>query len=128
MSAGDVELVCFDLGRVLIRICDGWKDACAVAGIGADPAKLDAAQKLSLWELVLRSERGEIGLEEFAAGAAPILGLKPADVCALSDAYLRRTVSRCAGTAGRTAIARHEDGMSIKHEREPLADDDGSRL
>ena len=32
-SDGVIELVCFDMGRVLIRLCNNWREACGVAGI-----------------------------------------------------------------------------------------------
>lgn len=39
MSADRVQLVCFDLGRVLIRIADGWEGACERAGIPWGPPR-----------------------------------------------------------------------------------------
>ena len=37
MTRKNIELVCFDLGGVLIRIVGGWAEACRVAGLPAHP-------------------------------------------------------------------------------------------
>jgi glucose-1-phosphatase len=84
-----IQLVCFDLGRVLMRICNGWRHACDVAGVTAPAGEPDAAALAALDVAVCRSELGEIDLDEFAAAAAPVLGLPPASVVALSNAYCR---------------------------------------
>src|SRR5207237_3749134 len=87
VSKGKIDLVCFDLGRVLMRICDGWEHACEVAGIAPPEKPFDASSAMVLHDIVVRSEIGAIDLEEFAAAAGPILGLSHSDVCALSNAY-----------------------------------------
>jgi putative hydrolase of the HAD superfamily len=86
---GPVRLVCFDLGRVLLRICDGWEHACRVAGL---PVKgdLDAEQKRQLEAISVRSDLGEIDADQFATLAAPVLSLAPQQVQKLSDHYLLR--------------------------------------
>ena len=90
MSASrDVELVVFDLGRVLIRICDGWRHACDVAGVknapAADPSPEAAA---ALNAAVCAAEVGDVDLHDFARTSARHLGVSPDDVVALSNAYL----------------------------------------
>ena len=84
----EIELVIFDLGRVLVRICDGWQHACEVAGI-ARPGDIDAEREAKLHDIVCAMEVGEIGLEEFASRCAPLLGIPTEHVIALSNAYPR---------------------------------------
>jgi len=80
--------VVFDLGRVLIRICDNWRHACEVAGVAHPVDLLDAPAKAAMTELVVLSETGRISHRQFAEGAAPILGVPVESVLAMSDAYL----------------------------------------
>ncbi len=82
-----VELIIFDLGRVLIRLCDGWQHACELAGLDR-PGEIDPANEAKLMEIVLASEVGEIDLHGFATGASPLLGIPVEHVKALSSAYL----------------------------------------
>jgi putative hydrolase of the HAD superfamily len=82
-----IQLVCFDLGRVLMRICNNWRHACQIAGVAAPSGDPDAAALAALDAAVCRSEVGEIDLDEFAAAAARALGLTPASVVTLSNAY-----------------------------------------
>ena len=82
-----IELVIFDLGRVLIQLCDGWRHACELAGLER-PRNLDAMGETKLMDFVLASEVGDLDLHGFASGVSPILGLSVEDVKALSSAYL----------------------------------------
>ena len=82
-----IQLVVFDLGRVLVRICDDWLHACRVAGVTAPSGAIDAAAGARLHELVCRVEVGAFGHEAFCAEAGPVLGLTPGDVSRLWDAY-----------------------------------------
>ena len=83
-----VKLVCFDLGRVLIRICDNWKHACERAGVAVPTTELDAAGKAAIMDVVIRHEIGRIEQEDFCREAAVIFGLNIDQVRALSDSYL----------------------------------------
>lgn len=87
MRPGDRRLVCFDLGRVLIRICDNWQHGCRMAGVPV-PGELDAGRRAALHEAVCRNEVGEIDVMGFAQLAAPVLGLAVEQVVAISNAYL----------------------------------------
>lgn len=80
--------MCFDLGRVLVRICDGWQHACRTGGIAVPGGEPDPAATARLHELVCLSDTGRLDLDGFAREAAPLLRLQPADVVALSNAYL----------------------------------------
>jgi HAD superfamily hydrolase (TIGR01509 family) len=87
--AGNIELVCFDLGRVLVRICDDWLHACAVAGVRPPSAGPDPAARARLHDLVCRVEVGNFDHEAFCREAGPVLGLSPRDVSSIWDAYTR---------------------------------------
>lgn len=88
LSETSIQLVVFDLGRVLIRICTGWQQACRCAGIELPATALNPQTLPSLREIVHAAEVGEFGAGVFAERVAPLLGLKPADVRALSEAYI----------------------------------------
>ena len=92
-----IHLVVFDLGRVLIRICDGWQHACAVAGVAAAPVKQlpDDAYRV-VHAAMCAHEVGELDVDGFARAAASHLGVSEADFGAMHNAY---TIAPCAGTA-----------------------------
>lgn len=87
-NAPDLKLVVFDLGRVLVRICDDWRQACTYAGVPL-PGEMDPAQGLRIREFVLRQEVGSLAFSTFAQEAAPLMGLSPAQIRAFSEAYIR---------------------------------------
>jgi HAD superfamily hydrolase (TIGR01509 family) len=80
-----IQLVCFDLGRVLIRICDGWKHACQRARIAVPDREVD---KAAIMDVVVRNETGRLDQDGFCREAAPIFGLSCEQVQALTNAYL----------------------------------------
>lgn len=83
-----VQLICFDLGGVLIQLCDGWQHACQLAGV--IPSKpITDSDIAQLVKLVHREEVGELKEGEFFALTSPQLGLSPDDARAMSDAWLR---------------------------------------
>src|SRR4051794_35228170 len=83
-----IRLLVFDLGRVLLRICDDWRRACRRAGITVDLNKLDASAATVLETLVHQHDVGRIDLTTFATAASPVLGLTPDQINAISRAYL----------------------------------------
>lgn len=83
----EIRLVVFDLGRVLIRICNNWMEAAQRARVDAPFEALDAAAMAALHKIVCQSEIGKMDPEGFVAAASPILRLSPAQVRAMSDAY-----------------------------------------
>ncbi|HEY7116311.1 MAG TPA: HAD-IA family hydrolase [Tepidisphaeraceae bacterium] len=82
------QLVVFDLGRVLVRICDNWKHACEVAGVPIPPRDMDEPTRARMMALVVESECGRLDQHAMAHAAAPVLGIRPEHFLALSDAYL----------------------------------------
>jgi len=87
MPTAHIQLICFDLGGVLIRLCDGWEHACERAGITPTKAITDDDKK-QLVQLVHREEVGELDEGEFFSLASPLLGMSPHDAKAMSDAWL----------------------------------------
>jgi FMN phosphatase YigB (HAD superfamily) len=86
-----IELVLFDLGRVLIQICDDWKHACRIAGvtIPADLAEPDEALVARAATVIERYDTGKIDGVTFAQEIAPLRGLAPEQVHAFHNAFLR---------------------------------------
>lgn len=83
-----IDLVVFDLGRVLIRICDGWQHACAVAGIAAGPkGRLADDAHAAVHAALCANELGETDLHDFARAAAPHLGISVDEFVAMHAAY-----------------------------------------
>ena len=85
-----IDLVIFDLGRVLVRICDDWKHACELAGVELPRrAELSAAERGRVDEICGRYDCGAIGLEGFAGEIGPIFGQSAEHIIAVQQAYLR---------------------------------------
>lgn len=87
-SNGDIRLICFDLGRVLVSICRNWQHAAEVARLEKPLPEMSEQQKQSLREIVYASERGRIAQEEFCRQAGVVLGIEPCHVSSMSDIYL----------------------------------------
>lgn len=86
--SSDVRLVCFDLGRVLIRICENWAHASEVAGLsvldGLDPALRGDYEKL-----LTAFDSGHSDMQQFADGLSKLRKVSPADVIRMHEVYLR---------------------------------------
>ena len=80
-----VRLVVFDLGRVLIRICDGWDDAFARAGVAPPVGEFDPLQ---LRDISCRHDVGELDFKAFAAAVSAATGLAVPHIHAMSRAFL----------------------------------------
>jgi len=87
-AKSDIRLVIFDLGRVLIRICDDWRHACRNIGIGTTALELSAEEEARVGEIIRRLDSGTIDAAGFAREIAPLRGLTPEQVLAMNDAYL----------------------------------------
>lgn len=83
-----IQLVCFDLGRVLIRICDSWAKACEAAGV-LMPAAIEPATYERILEVGRHHGTGAIDTRQFVEETARITGLTPEQVAAVSAAWLR---------------------------------------
>jgi len=88
----EISLVIFDLGRVLIRICNNWREAAALAGIEIPHDRPyvsdDAAQPDQ--EAIVLLDTGRIDLNEFARRVAVTRGIPPQHVIRAYDIFLRQ--------------------------------------
>ena len=74
--------MCFDLGRVLVRICDGWEDACRIAKVKFPACLCDMARRGTMVDLALDHELGRIDAQTFDAEMAALLGVPPGGLTA----------------------------------------------
>src|SRR5690242_6834688 len=73
-----LRLVCFDLGRVLVRICDDWPQACRLAGVEMPVVRPASPESVRFHELIVALDVGRIRFDQFVADAAPLLHMTPA--------------------------------------------------
>jgi len=81
------SLVVFDLGRVLIRICDGWSHAFELAGVSVPPERIDAAIRARLHEGVALVETGQTDVVDFCKHIATVLDIPCEDVTRMWRGY-----------------------------------------
>lgn len=89
MSDNSVKLVCFDLGRVLVRICENWQHAGEVARLPIALPQLADSRKDNLREIVHAAEVGRVMVDEFCRKSGELFGVDPCHIRAVSDVYLR---------------------------------------
>lgn len=94
----DIQLVIFDLGRVLLRISDDWDHAARLAGLpnlagltGDLSSKAARGEDHPLAELFDRFETGRVTVVEFFAIAAKLAGVRPDEVRRVTEAVLIET-------------------------------------
>lgn len=85
---GRIELVVFDLGRVLVRICDDWFHACSCAGLDVSRDSIRPETLPRLRELAEQAEVGRLGIAEFAERASPLIGISPRQFRLMSEAFI----------------------------------------
>jgi FMN phosphatase YigB (HAD superfamily) len=85
--AHGIQLVCFDIGRVLLRICDNWQHACRIAGIEI-PANAGNGPPPQLDDLIRRYDTGHIDLKGFAREIEGLGAFTAQDVIRLQSCYL----------------------------------------
>lgn len=84
----EIRLVVFDLGRVLVRICDDWQHACACAGLDVPAFSIAPADQLKLVELSHQHEVAQIDSARFIQESAKLMGLSSEQVRAASASYI----------------------------------------
>ncbi len=82
------QLVCFDLGGVVIRIASGWKEAAKRAGVRLPPNAADVIASPEMMRLTEKLETGRIGHSAFDRSMAALSGLSAAEVAAIHTAWL----------------------------------------
>lgn len=83
-----IRMICFDLGRVLVRICDGWQHAAELAGLKLGLPPRGQLFKGDLHDAVCAMETGAIDTDEFCRLTAAALGAQPREVRSILDVYL----------------------------------------
>jgi HAD superfamily hydrolase (TIGR01509 family) len=90
MSRHGIELICFDVGSVLIRCVAGWQDACRRAALPPQPEAdgFTAEQKARLQAASRHFESGGCTPEQFAERIHPEVGYPPEQVLAALQTWL----------------------------------------
>jgi glucose-1-phosphatase len=104
-----VDIVCFDLGGVLIRICGSWAEACRAAGLSPPDASSTRAldEHRSLTALL---DTGRIAYDEWAAGVSKAFGglYSPDEAKRAHDAISQEELAGALGLVD----ALHEAGVA----------------
>ncbi len=89
MAETPIQLVCFDLGRVLIRICNTFADACFAAD-KPPPAELRSPETLeNIGQWAIKEELGSLRPGQFTQEVGRIVRMTPEQVGLVWDAYLK---------------------------------------
>ena len=83
----EIELVVFDLGRVLVRTCDDWMQACESAGVKLTLSTLNAAKLSAMHEAVHKVETAELSFDDFATEVGELLGASKDQIRNASAAF-----------------------------------------
>lgn len=89
MPTSPIQLVIFDLGRVLIRICDHWQEACNLAGVQSPKCLTDKATIQHMLALGMEHESGRLENDAYYARAGQLTGLSPREVESIAIAWLK---------------------------------------
>ena len=85
---GAPELVCFDLGGVVVRIASGWAEAAQRAGVMLPPSAAAGIDGRSMARLIEQHETGRLGADAFYRAVAALSGLSADRIAAIHDAWL----------------------------------------
>lgn len=87
---GGIDLVCFDWGGVILRICRSWREACDRAGLAVHPEMEDPDRITARRELAAAYQIGRLGCEAFFQSLADSTGgrYSPEEVKHVHDAWL----------------------------------------
>ncbi|MEQ8318467.1 MAG: HAD-IA family hydrolase [Phycisphaerales bacterium] len=84
-----VRVVCLDWGGVLLRICNGWEEACVAAGLPLPEAPVGDGVRAERRKLAEAYQLGHLSCEAyFPAVAALSPGYSADDIQRLHDAWL----------------------------------------
>lgn len=89
MNPPPAELICFDLGRVLVRICADWHDAARQAGVHRRLDLQNPRVRQAIDDAVADLEVGAIDSARFSSRVAELGEMTPDDVDAIVAVYLR---------------------------------------
>ncbi|MCG8508543.1 MAG: hypothetical protein MI741_04875, partial [Rhodospirillales bacterium] len=82
-----IELVIFDIGRVLLRIADNWADAYERAGV-VMPGGMTNEKEQMLHRLGRSYESGRIPVDDYLTQVASATGLSEREIRRIYDAWL----------------------------------------
>lgn len=85
----DVRVVCLDWGGVLLRICNGWEEACTAAGLPLPAAPVGDDVRAERRELAEAYQLGRLSCEAYFPAVAELSpGYTAGDIERLHDAWL----------------------------------------
>ena len=88
----EIKVVCFDLGRVLVRTCCSWPDCFVKAGLDV-PMTLQGEKRCEverqLDSLISKNECGSISQEDFCAQVSEILGISRGEMDQVNASFLQ---------------------------------------
>ena len=87
MNNDCVQLICFDLGGVLMRLQRNWSAACAAAGVPIS-REVDAAAEATIHDLICLHETGRMDSTQFDRELAALMGLRVEQARAICTAWL----------------------------------------
>ena len=102
-----IQLVCLDLGGVLVRVCGHWQEAWRAAQLQLPARVLSPALVAALLEIGRQHESGRIDEAAFEREAAKLTGLSPRQIAGASAAFLQGAYPRAADLVGRLAAHPH---------------------
>lgn len=100
-----IQLVCLDLGGVLIRVCRDWREACEAAKLELPRPVFDPEMVRRLVEINRRHESGKMDEVAFDREAAALTGLKPEQIAAAAAGWLRPVYPGAFELVGQLAAA-----------------------
>src|SRR5438046_2713481 len=100
-----IQLVCLDLGGVLIRVCRDWREACEAAKLELPRPVFDPEMVSALVEINRQHESGRIDEATFELEAAALTGLAPQQIAAAAAGWLRPVYPGAFDLVGQLAAA-----------------------
>lgn len=88
MTSQSVDLVVFDLGRVLVKLGNDWPHACELAGVTAPASLSDADIQRQIMASMVRHETGQLADEDYFAHVGQLTGMTASQVRAIVTAWL----------------------------------------
>jgi putative hydrolase of the HAD superfamily len=89
MTSPKIQLVCFDLGRVLIDICDGFREAAGRSGCVAPLTLKEPTIRRAVQDLFIEHECGRVDDDGFARRVADAANWSPDAVLGMMRAWLK---------------------------------------
>lgn len=99
-----VRVVCLDWGGVLLRICNGWEEACVAAGLPLPETPVSAEVRARRRALAEAYQLGQLLCEAYYPAVAELSpGYSASDIERLHDAWLLHEYDGAVALAGELA-------------------------